>query len=592
MTCRLRDVGGAFRIWGLLVGLFIAQALFVMPRSASAEDEPAAPPAQAERKVALVIGNGAYRNTTPLTNPAHDAALIGQTLTQLGFSLVGGAPLIDADKATMEQAIREFGRQLDDGAVGLFYYSGHGIQVNGANYLIPVSADVARDTDVKYELVDVAIVLDEMSHAGNRLNIVILDACRNNPFGKRGMRSVSAGLGQVIAPAGTVIGYATQPDNVAADGVGNNSPYTAALAAAMRKPGLDLFGVFNDVGLQVKTATNGQQQPWLAASPIEGQFYFSGTPAAAAPVADPDTVYWDSIKSSAGSGEYREYLTRFPQGQFAGLAKRKLLAECDALAAAPNDPDKLGTGVASETMNTGKAIAACRMVTGDPRGDYLLGRAYEVAGQFDAAAGAYRRSGDQDYAQAQAALGALYDTGRGVGADPAVAINWYRKAAATGIPAAEMALGMHYEMGKGVAKDETEASRWYRKAAEQGYAPAQAALGQLYLAGRGVARSESDAIGWFRKAAEQGIVPAATRLGEAYSEGTGVPRDVSEAARWFRKAAEQGDSTAQYDLGWCYQFGLGVAADMTNALSWYRKAAAQGNERAKNALATLTGARE
>lgn len=591
MIMRSHGTEGIFRLWGILVGFLLASTIAAMlPLSAAAQDSPEQP---AERKVALVIGNGAYRNTTPLTNPSHDAQLIGDTLSQLGFSLIGGAPLIDADKATMEQAIREFGRQLQGGAVGLFYYSGHGIQVNGANYLIPVTADVARDVDVKYELVDVGFVLDEMTHAGNRLNIVILDACRNNPFGKRGMRSVSSGLGQVVAPAGTVIGYATQPDNVASDGNGNNSPYTTALAAALHKPGLDLFGMFNDVGLQVKQATSGQQQPWLAASPVEGQFYFSGAPAgAAAPVADPDTVYWETIKSSASSSDFQDYLARFPQGQFVTLAKRKLLTECDALAAAPNDPDKLGAGVAPAAMDTRRAISACRALNGDPRADYLAGRAYEVAGQFDAAAAAYRRSADQDYGAAQAALGALYDTGRGVGADPAEAIRWYRKAAGQGVAAAQMALGMHYEMGRGIGKDEAEAGRWYRKAAEQGYAPAQAALGQLYGAGRGVARDDAEAVRWYRKAADQGIVPAQTRLGEAYSEGNGVGRDAAEAIRWYRKAAEQGDAAAQYDLGWCYQFGLGIAADTSNAVSWYRKAAAQGNERAKNALSTLTGATE
>ncbi len=557
------------------------------PSSAVAEEP-------AEHRVALVIGNGAYRNTTPLTNPPHDAALIAETLSNLGFSLVGGGPLIDADKPAMEQAIREFGRQLQGGAVGLFYYSGHGIQVSGANYLIPVTADVARDVDVKYELVDVGFVLDEMTHAANRLNIVILDACRNNPFGKRGMRSVSSGLGQVVAPAGTVIGYATQPDNVAADGSGNNSPYTEALAAALHKPGLDLFGMFNDVGLRVKQATSGQQQPWLAASPVEGQFYFSGPPeaVAAAPAADPDVVYWDTIKAGTNTADFQDYLTRFPNGQFTALARRKLLTECDALAAAPNDPDKIGAGVLPAAMDTGRAITACRALNGDSRADYLLGRAYEVAGQFDGAATAYRRSADQNDSAAQAALGALYDTGRGVSADPAEAIRWYRKAAGQGIAAAQMALGMHYELGRGIAKDEGEAGRWYRKAADQGYAPAQAALGLLYSDGRGVGRDDAEAVRWYRKAAEQGLVPAETRLGEAYGEGTGVGRDLSEAIRWYRKAAEQGDAAAQYDLAWCYQFGLGIAADTSNAVSWYRKAAAQGNTRAKNALATLTGTTE
>ncbi len=228
----------------------------------------------AERRVALVVGNGAYRNVPPLKNPPNDARLMAKTLTAIGFELIGGKPLLDADKAALEQAIRRFGHALRSGAVGLFYYSGHGVQINGANYLVPVGANVADELDAKIELVDAGLVLEAMAEARNRLNIVILDACRNNPFGGRGLRNVGAGLAQVTAPAGTVISYATQPGNVARDGTGPNSPFTEALATAIRQPGQDLFTTFNEVGLRVKRETGGQQQPWLAVSPIEGQFFF------------------------------------------------------------------------------------------------------------------------------------------------------------------------------------------------------------------------------------------------------------------------------------------------------------------------------
>ena len=228
----------------------------------------------AERRVALVIGNAAYQHVPPLDNPANDARLMAETLQSLGFSLIGGKPVIDADKTTLERAIRSFGRELHGGAVGLFYYSGHGVQINGANYLIPVGANIAEELDAKFELVDAGLVLDAMANAHNRLNIMILDACRNNPFAGRGLRAVGGGLAQVTAPAGTVISYATQPGDFARDGQGKHSPFTDALAHAIQRPGQDLFATFNDVGLRVKEATAGQQQPWLATSPIEGQFYF------------------------------------------------------------------------------------------------------------------------------------------------------------------------------------------------------------------------------------------------------------------------------------------------------------------------------
>lgn len=571
----------AFRAGMVACGLLLCSLTLARPLLA---DE-AAP---AEHRVALVIGNGAYQNAAPLPNPPHDATLIAETLSQLGFTLVGGGPLIDADKPAMEKAIREFGRQLQGGAVGLFYYSGHGIQVNGSNYLIPVTANIASDVDVKYELMDVGYVLDEMTHAGNRLNIVILDACRNNPFAKKGTRAMSSGLGQVNAPAGTVIGYATQPDNVAADGTGSNSPYTAALAQALHKPGLDLFGVFNEVGLEVKQATAGQQQPWLSASPIEGRFFFAGEPEAAPP-ADPDLAFWDSIKSSSASDDYQAYLAKFPDGKFAELAKRKLLSDCDRLAAAPNDPDRLGDGVDPAAMDSRRAILACKALQGHRRADYLLGRALSVANRQEEAAAAFRRSAEQGYVPAEAEFAACLDAGRGVAADPQAAVSWYRKAADQGVAASQVALAAHLDQGRGLARNEGEALRWYRKAADQGVAQAQAALGLAYAAGRGVPRDDAEAVRWLRKAADQGVVQAQTRLGEAYAEGAGVARDPGEAARWFAKAAAQGDAVAQYSLGWCYQFGLGVAADSRAAISWYRKAAEQGNAKARTALTSLTG---
>ncbi|MBF0356649.1 MAG: caspase family protein [Alphaproteobacteria bacterium] len=232
-----------------------------------------------EKRIALVVGNATYQHATPLRNPINDAKLMANTLKSVGFQIVGGKPLIDADKQAFERAIRDFGQALRGGSVGLFYYSGHGVQVKGANYLIPVSANINGEADVKYELVDASFVIDEMANAGNRLNVVILDACRNNPFGGRGLRNTGSGLAQVTAPKGTVISYATQPGNTASDGSGKNSPYTEALATAVSTPGLGVFDTFNAVGLKVANATSGQQQPWLATSPIEGQFYFSGSQA-------------------------------------------------------------------------------------------------------------------------------------------------------------------------------------------------------------------------------------------------------------------------------------------------------------------------
>ena len=340
-------VSGLKRL-GMMVGALALLAVLALPAAAAEDDRgvkmvpstgAGAPPP--EKRVALVIGNGAYRNASPLANPPNDARAIAEAVRSAGFELVGGKVALDLDRAATEQAIRAFGQALRGGAIGLFYYAGHGVQIGGANYLVPVSAALTSESDVKYELVDVNYVLDEMTHAGNRLNIIILDACRNNPFAGRGMRSVTSGLAQMQAPSGTVISYATQPGNVAADGAGGNSPYTESLTTSIRQPGRSVFEVFNDVGLSVKKKTGGVQQPWLATSPIEGQFFFvPGAAPRPAPgpmsdasvsqsmsrSADKEALYWESIKDSNNPAFYRAYLAQFPDGVFAGLAKAKLEA--------------------------------------------------------------------------------------------------------------------------------------------------------------------------------------------------------------------------------------------------------------------------
>jgi hypothetical protein len=240
-------------------------------------------PAAAEKRIALVVGNSAYQNITRLDNPKNDATLMAETLSSLGFTLIGGRAQLDLDKASLDTSVQNFGRQIQGADVALFYYAGHGVQVSGSNYLVPVSANPTREADVDFQMVDVNLVLRQMQGSGTRLNMVILDACRNNPFGARGLRASDGGLAQMRAPEGTLISYATQPGSVAQDGSDGHSPYTRALAATIRLAGLDIFQTFNQVGLAVKRQTGGSQQPWVSSSPIDGTFYFVAPVAAASP---------------------------------------------------------------------------------------------------------------------------------------------------------------------------------------------------------------------------------------------------------------------------------------------------------------------
>jgi hypothetical protein len=228
------------------------------------------------RRVALVVGNSAYRNVPQLANPGNDARLLAQTLAALGFELTGGGAQLDLDKSGFDAAVRAFGQQLPGAEVALFYYSGHGLQVQGANWLVPLDANPTRVQDLDFQMVDASLVLRQMEGSGTKLNVMILDACRNNPFGGRGLRGSEPGLAQMRAPEGTLISYATQPGNTASDGAGLNSPYTQALVEAMKQPGLDVLRMFNRVGVTVKKATGGAQLPWVSSSPIESDYFFAG----------------------------------------------------------------------------------------------------------------------------------------------------------------------------------------------------------------------------------------------------------------------------------------------------------------------------
>jgi hypothetical protein len=241
-------------------------------------------PAFTEKRIALVVGNSAYQNITRLDNPRNDATLMADTLQSLGFNLVGGHAQLDLDKSSLDNAVQNFGRQVQGADVALFYYAGHGVQVGGSNYLVPVNANPTREADVDFQMVDINLVLRQMQGSGTRLNMVILDACRNNPFGVRGLRSSEGGLAQMRAPEGTLISYATQPGSVAQDGSDGHSPYTKALVATIKQAGLDIFQTFNQVGLAVKRETGGVQQPWVSSSPIDGTFYFVAPTAPKAPL--------------------------------------------------------------------------------------------------------------------------------------------------------------------------------------------------------------------------------------------------------------------------------------------------------------------
>jgi uncharacterized caspase-like protein len=308
--------------------------------------------AESARRYALVIGNNAYP-TAPLLNPVNDARAMAQVLQERGFTVI---TRLDADQRSLTSALREFGEKLKEGGpgtAGLFYFAGHGMQIKGRNYLVPVGANIEHEDEVAYQALDAQAVMDKMESAGNGTNIVILDACRNNPFA-RSFRSARQGLAQMDAPVGTIVAFSTAPGSVASDGTGSNGLYTSHLLAALKRPGQKVEDVFKQVRMAVLRDSGNKQVPWEASS-LVGDFYFNAPtsdapvtaatalPPAAGSALDPqaalDDALWNAVKDSTASAEIFAYLNRFPSGRHARTARTRLLElSGPGTAPAPSQP--------------------------------------------------------------------------------------------------------------------------------------------------------------------------------------------------------------------------------------------------------------
>ena len=388
-TASLSIMARMIRFWVLcaLLSSALGAPALAQTRAIGVEERPTGERVD-ECRVALVIGNGAY-DTGRLRNPVNDAAAMSAALQGAGFEVT---LLKDAGYQDIRRAVFSFGGALKRGGVGLFYYAGHGVQVKGANYLIPTNAQITAAEEVEVEGLNVNNVLARMASAKNRLNIVILDACRNNPYGQwyRGARS---GLAQTRAPSGTYIAYATAPGQVASDGQGANSPFTEALISAMGKEGLKLEDVFKEVRGQVQTASRGDQVPWTSSS-ITGDFYFKpgqrGKPKIAPPVtpgaSDRDALFWSSVKDSGEAEDFAEYLKQFPDGTFAGLAKRRLAVLTPAPVGKPKVASPSTPVVGTYSLRPGETFSDCpdcpEMVV-VPSGNFMMGSPESEEGRDD-----------------------------------------------------------------------------------------------------------------------------------------------------------------------------------------------------------------
>ena len=295
--------------------------------------------ATGERRVALVVGNSSYK-TSPLKNPANDARAVAAALRRLGFEVIERQNLT---REAFSLAARDFGDRLKGATVGLFYFAGHGLQVRGRNFLVPVDADIAREDEVPYRSLDVNEVLDKMDAARTPINLVLLDACRNNPFA-RSFKLSQVGLAQMDAPAGTLIAFATSPGSVAQDGEGDNGLYTSALLKHITTPALPIEQMLKRVRVDVARSSNNGQVPWESSSLNRDFAFASGLPVLQAAPPSPaspanaatelalELAFWDAVKGSSNAADYRAYLEQYPQGRFAALARLRAGAGSGAAA--------------------------------------------------------------------------------------------------------------------------------------------------------------------------------------------------------------------------------------------------------------------
>ncbi|CAN7475997.1 caspase family protein [Rhizobium sp. LjRoot30] len=575
-------------------------------------------PAQAERKVALLIGNAAYSApATELRNPPNDIAAIGAMLTGADFDVT---VVTNVGRSAMSAALAGFEEKARGADVGLIYYSGHGMEIGGTNYLLPVDVKLASDRDVKYE----AIALDDLLVAmdGVRtLKLVLLDACRDNPFLTAMKRLAtkgipSRGLARVeTAESNLLVGYATAPGDVALDGEGDNSPYASALVRHLVEPGVEVETALRAVAKDVFEATGGKQRPFKTGSLFE-TVMLGPLSATVAPVTKGDvsvdpcrdaTAHWTEIKTRKDKALFEEHVKLFGSCAFASLARQEIATleaasrvpeenDCDRLAAVANDPFKLATvtGVEFDRLDGRAAVEACKAARAafptEPRFFYQYGRALDRTGSYVEAMAEYKKAAEAGSTLAMRNIGILYDNGEGVDKNPKEAMIWFRKAADLGNAASMNSIGYMYESGSGVKADMGEALVWYRKAADGGNAVAMTNLGYAYETAKGVKRNYTEAMGWYVKAADLGNAQAMNNIGVLYEKGQGISQNYKEAMSWYQKAAENNNGYAVNNIAALLDNGRVGPADRREAARHMENALRLGHDYALKQMKENTAA--
>jgi len=504
--------------------------------------------AVAGERIALIFGNGAYHAAPTLENPGNDADDIAKALKAMGFAVIERR---DATRAEMTAALRDFSERIAAADVALFYYAGHGLQMEGENYLLPVDAQIETPADVRFNTINLTDVQQEMAGA-QRANIIILDACRNNPFAAKlsghGRAIGERGLGRVEASAaGSLIVFSTQPDNVALDGAGRNSPFAAAIAKYVATPGLEVRQMISKVRGDVLAATGQKQIPWDSSS-LVGDVYLAGpapqAAASVAPTAPPAPTETPAPTAVAPGNES-------PQRQQA--VKTGPVAECEKIASpVPNFADPAILKASKQPKDWNRALGFCKQAAEDNPNDaklrYDLGISYYYTKDYLSALRHLTLAADAENADAQTQLGYMFVTGTGVVKDYHRAFDYFSKAAAAGNSAAIGNLGSMYSNGFGVREDDAQALALYEKAIEAGNPFALGQTGVMYFNGKGAPRDYAAAAQYFQQAADLGEGYSMKFLAIMYERGLLGPPDQSQAAQLRLRAAQEDPESQTPDV--------------------------------------------
>lgn len=516
---------------------------------------PASPLAQT--RVALVIGNSRYVNVAALANPQNDAKEVGRSLERLGFSVT---QILDANFDSFRKALLQFNRTAMGADVAVVYFAGHGMEMGGENWLLPVDAAAKTEIDVDKEAVSLRTVMLAVSNSA-RLGLVILDACRNNPFAAKmlhtgQLRTVERGLARVEPRKNILVAYAARDGTTSEDGTGSHSPFTAALLNNLETPGLEINFLFRRVRDEVAAATGGAQQPFVYGSLSKEKIYLRPP---MAPLMETASSSSGALSSGSGAAPSPSVATSpglvaTSSGPVPTADRSQLITECDRLAASPLD-DLRPAGVGGVPLNEIKieaAAPACETAQREHptivRFEFEAGRVAEADRNFGSARRLYEGAAAAGYAPAMEFLGLLWASGHLGAQDYALARRWFEKAVALGNVAAMADLGFIYETGKGIAPDYGKARQLYQKAAAAGDSTGMNNLGSLYEFGRDIPHDFGEARKWYEKSAALDNPLGMRNLGRLYAEGKGVTKDLDEARKWYARAAAKGDDSAKKKL--------------------------------------------